>query len=383
MGSENVSLKIKKLRIVGYEDKQHHGDAHSSSKKRKTTDLGPTWTEDELMWFYKAYHTHGEDWKKISAVVGHKTPDMVKALYSMHQTFLSLPKHQATATGFITLVTGHRNVLDLSPSHRANKQTLRASGKAKKYGEATQQKAHEAPHLHESYHAGTSSGFSPSFKKRYYGELVRSNQSHPVGNRTPRIPVVVPRDRSATDDATSELKNAISSTKKNNDGVSNDCANFSINEFYLDGRSRIMESTKGVEYQTFLKTKGTGDTEIFQNQQPLKRKGMDHIMDRGQTSKVGHETLMEVREGNRSVGLLKAVQMFDEYISSDDMLILNVLQSLVSAADKMSKVKINFPSGTLRSETTLSDTDRKDEGISVVDLSKQGKPVGECSVQGQ
>jgi len=39
--------------------------------------------------------------------------------------------------------------------------------------------------------------------------------------------------------------------------------------------------------------------------------------------------------------------------------------------------------GTLRSETTLSDTDRKDEGISVVDLSKQGKPVGECSIQGQ
>ena len=96
------------------------------------------------------------------------------------------------------------------------------------------------------------------------------------------------------------------------------------------------------------------------------------------------------------------------------MLILNVFQSLVSAADKMSKVKINFPSGylplqlllhfvfhiiyypthnthclrfyllrtdpgTLRSETTLSDTDRKDEGISLVDVSKHGKPVDECS----
>lgn len=98
--------------------------------------------------------------------------------------------------------------------------------------------------------------------------------------------------RSATDDATSELKNAISSTKRNNDGVSNDCANFSTNEFCLDGRSRIMESTKGVEYQTFLMTKGNGDTEIFQNQQPLKRKG------------------------NKPVRLLKANQMFDEYISS-------------------------------------------------------------------
>ena len=35
--------------------------------------------------------------------------------------------------------------------------------------------------------------------------------------------------------------------------------------------------------------------------------------------------------------------------------------------------------GTLRSETTLSDTDRKDEGISLVDVSKHGKPVDECS----
>lgn len=35
--------------------------------------------------------------------------------------------------------------------------------------------------------------------------------------------------------------------------------------------------------------------------------------------------------------------------------------------------------GTLRSETTLSDTDRKDEGMSLVDLSKQGKPVDKCS----
>lgn len=41
--------------------------------------------------------------------------------------------------------------------------------KAKKRGEASQQKAHETLHLHESYHAGTISGFSPCFKKRYYG----------------------------------------------------------------------------------------------------------------------------------------------------------------------------------------------------------------------
>lgn len=65
-----------------------------------------------------------------------------------------------------------------------------------------------------------------------------------------------------------DLKNAISSRKMNNNEISNDCANFSTNECTLDERSRFMESTKGAEYQTFLKTKGTGDTEIFQSQQP-------------------------------------------------------------------------------------------------------------------
>jgi hypothetical protein len=39
-------------------------------------------------------------------------------------------------------------------------------------------------------------------------------------------------------------------------------------------------------------------------------------MDRAQTSKFGYEILKEVRKGNKPVGLLKAYQMFDEYISS-------------------------------------------------------------------
>lgn len=35
----------------------------------------------------------------------------VDIFYFFWQTFLSLPKHQATATRFITLVAGHQNVL--------------------------------------------------------------------------------------------------------------------------------------------------------------------------------------------------------------------------------------------------------------------------------
>ena len=58
---------------------------------------------------------------------------------------------------------------ELPPSHRGNGQTIRAPGKAKKHGEATQHKGHGVPHPHDSYHAWTIPGFSTSFKKRYYG----------------------------------------------------------------------------------------------------------------------------------------------------------------------------------------------------------------------
>ncbi|CAL4932457.1 unnamed protein product [Urochloa decumbens] len=372
MGPAKVSQTINKIRIKGYEDRQQHKDAPSSTKKRKISDSGATWTEDELMRFYKAYHRHGKDWKKISAEVGHKSPDVVKGLYSMHRTFLSLPKHQATSMGFIALVTGHCNVLELPPSHSGNGQTIRASGKAKKRGEATQHKVHEVPHPHDSNHAGTIPGFSPSFKKRYYGELARNSQNHSVGNRTPRIPVV-PTDRNTTGDATLEHKNAINATKRNNDS-----AKFSMNECSHDGRSGIMEATKGVECQAFLETEGTGDTEICQTQQPLKKRRMDQTMDGGGTSKVGHETMMLVKEGNKPFGLLKEQQMFSAFISADDMLILDVLQSLVNAPDRMSKLKINIPSGTLsRSDFTLPES--MGEEHSPFDLSKQEKPVDEFS----
>nr|CAB3500057.1 unnamed protein product [Digitaria exilis] len=290
MGPAKVSQTINKIRIIGYEDRQQHEEVHSSTNKRKISDLGAAWTNNELMCFHKAYYRHGKDWKKvcavhfplvfliltqISAAVGNKSPDMVKALYTLHRTFLSLPKHQATSMGFIALVTGHGNILELSPSHKGNGQTIRASGKAKKHREATQLKAHEAAHPHDSCHAGTVSGFSTSFKKRYYGGKYSyekwNTQSHPVRNRTPRVAVIVPTYRNATDGATPELENVI-----------------------------------------------------------------------------------------------------------NDMLILEVLRSLVNASDKMSKFKINIPSGTL-GKREFSVSESKSEGDSPVDLSKQGKLVHEFS----
>ncbi|KAF8689220.1 hypothetical protein HU200_042007 [Digitaria exilis] len=378
MGPAKVSQTINKIRIIGYEDRQQHVEVHSSTKKRKISDLGAAWTNNELMCFHKAYYRHGKDWKKISAAVGNKSPDMVKALYTLHRTFLSLPKHQATSMGFIALVTGHGNILELSPSHKGNGQTIRASGKAKKHREATQLKAHEAAHPHDSCPAGTVSGFSTSFKKRYYGELARNTQSHPVRNRTPRVAVIVPTYRNATDDATPELENVISSAKRNDDKIKNYPAKFSTNEFSPDGRSGIMEAAKGFECQAFLEAKRTGETEICQTQRSLKKRRMDQTMDRCKASKVGYETVMAAREGNKPFEFLKAQPMFSPPISADDMLILEVLRSLVNASDKMSKFKINIPSGTL-GKREFSVSESKSEGDSPVDLSKQGKLVHEFS----
>lgn len=105
----------------------------------------------------------------------------------------------------------------------------------------------------------------------------------------------------------------MSSTKRNNDKINNDRANFSMNECSPDGRSGIMEATKGVECQALLET--NGDTEICQTQQPLKKRRMDQTMDRGRASKVGHETMMEVKEENKPSGLLKQ-QMSSMFISA-------------------------------------------------------------------
>ncbi|OEL24393.1 Protein ALWAYS EARLY 2, partial [Dichanthelium oligosanthes] len=267
---------------------------------------------------------------------------------SSTKSFLSLPKHEATPMGFIALVTGHQNVLSIVM-------------KMSTPGVLIVLLLLSSVILHISFTTL---------------ELARNSQSHSVGNRTPRIPVIVPTDRNATDDDTPVLKNAISSTKRNNDKSSNDHANFSINECSHDGRSRIMEATKGVECQAFLETRGTGDTEICHTRQPLKKR-MDQTMDRGWTSKVGHETMMAVKEGNKSFGLLEAQQMCSVFISADDMLILDMLQSLVNTPDKMSKLKINIPSGILRKSNFTSES--KDEGHSPIYLSKQGKPVDEFS----
>jgi hypothetical protein len=154
----------------------------------------------------------------------------------------------------------------------------------------------------------------------FFSELARNSQSHSVGNRTPRVPVIVPTDRNAIDDAAPELKNAISSTKWNNGKIDNDNANFSMNECSHDGRSGVMEATKGVECQTFLESKGTGGTEICQTQQPLKKRRMNQTMNGGRTSKVGHEAMIAVKEGNKPLGLLKEQHMFSAIISAGSFL---------------------------------------------------------------
>ncbi|KAL6626905.1 hypothetical protein ACP70R_030631 [Stipagrostis hirtigluma subsp. patula] len=382
MGPARSSRTNTRTTIKGYDDQQQHRDPSSSSKvkvkRRKMTDFDPKWSTDELTHFYEAYRRHGKDWKKISAVVGGKSSDMVEALYSTHRNFLSLPERQATAMGFVALVTGHGNVLEESTSHRGD-QTVRASGKRRKRGEATQQRVNEGSHAHHSCLEGKISGFSSSFRQRYYGELLRSSPSQATGKRTPRIPVMAPADRNAADDATPEIKSATSSAKKNNEEINKDRTNFPLNECSPDGSSGITEANKVEQGQNLLDTRGTGDAEICQSQQLLKRRRIHQTMDKVQTGKVEHETMVAVEEGNMLVDSRDQHQILPEFISEDDMLVLDVLQSLVDAPSKMSKLKINnIPSGSHGKIDSALPRGRKVQR-SPVDLSEQGKPVAESS----
>ncbi|TVU21408.1 hypothetical protein EJB05_31040, partial [Eragrostis curvula] len=361
MGPAKGTRIINKAVIKGYEDRPQHEDPHSSSKakqkKRKIDELDPEWSKDELTYFYEAYRQHGKDWKKISLAVGSKSSDMVQSLYSIHRTFLSLPERQATAKGFIALVTGHRNVLDESKSHRGGDQTVRESSKVRKQGEATEQKANEGPHLHHSCHDGTISGFSSSFKKRLYGKLVKKRRTHTVGRRTPRIAVTIPPERNAND-AILKFENIKIDTNKNDVEINSVCTNIPMDEFSPNGSSGITEA-KADQGQTLLDSKGTGDAEICQSKKHLKKRKNQHEDQAGKDEQDYHE-------------------MLSDFISEDDMLVLDVLQSLVNAPSKTSKLKINIPSGSL-GKTYSALSHGGEVGQSPIDHSKQAKPVDKCS----
>ncbi|GJN32156.1 hypothetical protein PR202_gb20636 [Eleusine coracana subsp. coracana] len=357
MGPAKGTRVVNKAVIKGYVDRQQPEDPHNSSKskqkKRKIADLDPKWSKDELTHFYEAYRQHGKDWKKISLAVGSKSSDMVQSLYSVHR--------------------------DESTSHRGVDQTVRASGKARKRGHTTEQKANEWADQHHSFHDRTISGFSSSFKKRYYGELMRKNQIHTVGRRTPRTPVTVPAQRNATDDDKPKFENVNNSTKNTAEETNNVCTTFPMGEFSPTGSSGITEANKADQGQAFLDSKGAEDADIYHSQHLKKRKFQQTVDEKVQTGKVEHETMMAAKEGIRlAAGSLDQQQTLSDFISEDDMLVLDVLQSLVNAPSKTSKLKINLPSGSL-GKTYSALSHRLEEDHSPIDLPKQAKPVGNCS----
>lgn len=363
MGPAKGSRTIHKITIKRHEDRQHHEDPTSSSnvklkisQKRKRSDLDPHWNRDELMHFYGAYRRHGKNWKKISAVVGSKSADTVEALYYVHRTFLSLPEREGTARGFIALAAGHDNALE-SPSHRETDQMVRSSGKGRRRGEAAWQKENAAPNPHNAFtnQEMRIAGFTSSFKKRYHGELVRYISRHPVRKRTPRVPVLLPLDINSTNKANEEI---------NNDGSS------------PDGSSGITEA-KVVQGQTFLEIKGTEDTEISQSQQHLnlKKRRIQQSMDEGQTSKVEPGTTMVAeKEGHN----LSDYERLSRLFSPEEMMVLDVLESLVTVPNETSQAKINSPSGTCGKRISAS-SNTQEEGLSPVDQSKQTKQDSDSS----
>ncbi|PWZ11826.1 Protein ALWAYS EARLY 2 [Zea mays] len=377
MGPSKGSRTINKIIVKGSEYQQQHDDPSSSSKakqkRRKLSDFDPKWSKDELTNFYEAYRQYGMDWRKISIAIGTKSSDMVQSLFTLHRTFLSLPEHQATAMGFIALVTGHHNASEKTTTHRGYDHVVRASGKARKHGEKP--KSIDGPDLPNCQEAKIS-GFSDLFQSRYYGELVRYIRNHAVRRRTPRIPAIVSADRSTIDEATPGIENVISSTKRKYEAANNDSAIVPTNKYSPDRVSGFAEAHKAGQDHCLLETIGTGH--VATCQQHSKKTRIQQTMEEGQTGVVDHETTMASKEGNKPVDLLNNNQLFIDNISEDDMLVLDVLCSLMNAPSKMPKLEINIPSGSVgKTDSTLSQ--RREEGHPTIDLSKQGKPVGKSS----
>nr|CAB3475905.1 unnamed protein product [Digitaria exilis] len=243
---------------------------------------------------------------------------------------------------------------------------VRASGKSRRHTEGRD--------LHDC-HEGIISGFSSSFRKRYYGELVKNSRNHAVRRRTPRIPVVAPADRNRIDEATPVIGNINNTTKRKYGAIDSDCAIVPTNEYSPDRSSGITEANKAGQDHTFLEAKGTEDKVICQ--QKLKKTRIQQPMEEIQTVKVEHET-MASEDRNKLVDSPNNHHEPSNIISEDDMLVLDVLNSLVNAPSKMLKIEFNVPSGS-HGKTDSAVSDRREEGHPTIGQSKQGKPVGKSS----
>uniref|UniRef100_A0A803KP52 SANT domain-containing protein n=1 Tax=Chenopodium quinoa TaxID=63459 RepID=A0A803KP52_CHEQI len=171
--------------ITSASDSSPSKDEKSKQKKRKLSDmLGPQWSKHEIERFYEAYRKHGQDWKKVAAVVRSRSIDMVEALYNMNRAYLSLPEGTASVVGLIAMMTDHYNVLDGSGSE---KEIKGPEGMARKIQKNTKAKGLLDSSRDDSKlrSACSSDGCLSLLKNR--GDGIQLN--FPVRKRTPRVPV--------------------------------------------------------------------------------------------------------------------------------------------------------------------------------------------------
>ncbi|CAN6974163.1 unnamed protein product [Brassica oleracea var. botrytis] len=109
-----VEEKMNKNSMNANKNFNKEASPQSKTKKLKKK-LGPQWTKDELERFYEAYQKHGRDWKKVAASVeNNRSVDMVEALFSMNQPYLSLP--EASVDGLAAIMTAHYSLFEETES---------------------------------------------------------------------------------------------------------------------------------------------------------------------------------------------------------------------------------------------------------------------------
>ncbi|KAM1171627.1 hypothetical protein ACFX14_021853 [Malus domestica] len=251
------SKSVSKRFSYNNEASSKHGEHANTSgqKKRKLSDmLGPQWSKEELKHFYEAYRKYGKDWKKVAAVVRHRSVEMVEALYTMNKAYLSLPEGVASVIGLTAMMTDHYSLLGGSDSEQESIEGVGTPWKPQKHERVKFQ-----TEVSKRFgHIPDSSQSPPMASSNDCLSLLNNRRSgirpHAVKKRTPRVPVAYSSDKDDSRNYVSPARRGLKpSVDTKNDDVANEIA-LALTEASHRGDSPL------VSWKSKRKAKGTPPT---------------------------------------------------------------------------------------------------------------------------
>ncbi|XP_022745411.1 protein ALWAYS EARLY 2-like isoform X2 [Durio zibethinus] len=190
------------------------GNSRKSKPKKKLADkLGSQWSKAEIERFYKAYREYGKDWKKVAAAVRNRSTEMVEALYSMNQAYLSLPDGIASVIGLTAMMTDHYSALGGSDGERESNEPSEIPQKVQKRKRARVPLGSSKEGVVQPQSIVSSPGCLSLLKRAGLNGI----PTHAVRKRTPRVPVSCSNRRDDTESYIPPNKKVMKSEADGND----------------------------------------------------------------------------------------------------------------------------------------------------------------------